>query len=178
MKSIITPSVLALTLLATGSAMAADPYAGASMLFVDATVDPIDEDASLMGFTGLLGSAINENISGEVRVTLGVDDDTVGEGILRTKLELNSMIGAYLRAGIPMGPNFTPYAVLGFTRAELDASNPYFDIDTDSDTDVSYGIGMDLSLDRKLSLNVEYMNYYDKDDSEISGFSIGIASKI
>ena len=41
-----------------------------------------------------------------------------------------------------------------------------------------YGFGVDLSLDRNLSLNVEYMNYYDKDSDEISGFSIGIASKI
>jgi len=178
MKSILTPSTLLLAMLASSTVLAADPYVGGGVLFVEVSDSDINDDASLMGITGRLGSAVNENIAGEVRVTLGIGDDSIGSGIFETDVELNSMIGAYLKAGVPMGPSFYPYAVLGFTRTELEYSNPVFGSDSDSDTDVSYGLGVDLSLDRKMSLNVEYMNYYDKDGTEISGFSIGIASKI
>lgn len=179
MKSTIIHSAFALTLLATGSAMAADPYAGGSILFLDAEeTDVRGADASLTGITGRLGAMANDNIGGEVRISLGVGDDSIGSGALETDVELNSMFGGYLRAGIPAGANFYPYAILGFTRVELEYSNPYFGSGSNSDTDISYGLGLDLSLDRNLSLNVEYMNYYDNDDSEISGFSIGIASKI
>lgn len=179
MKSVITHSAFVLTLLAAGSAMAADPYAGGSIVFLDAdATDVRGADASLTGVTGRLGAMANDNIGGEVRVTLGVGDDSVGSGFFETDVELNSMIGGYLRAGIPAGPSFYPYAILGFTRVELEYSNPNFGNESESETDVSYGFGVDLSLDRNLSLNVEYMNYFDKDSDEISGFSIGIASKI
>lgn len=178
MKPILVPSALALTLMASGTVLAADPYVGGGVVFTEVSSDAFSPDPSLTGITGRLGSGINENISGEVRLTLGVDDDTVGAGFLKSDVELNSMIGAYLRAGVPMGPSFYPYAVLGFTRTELEFSNPLYDSQSGSETDVSYGLGVDLSLDRKMSLNVEYMNYFDKDDQKISGFSIGIASKI
>ncbi|MEE2733229.1 MAG: porin family protein [Pseudomonadota bacterium] len=178
MNKTVTRSAFALALLAAGSAMAADPYVGGSVLFVDAEFQDISEEASLTGITGRLGSMMNDNIGGEVRVSLGVGDDSVGSGIFETDVELNSMIGGYLRAGAPVGSGFFPYAVLGFTRTELEYSNDYFGSDSESETDVSWGFGADLSLDRKMSLNVEYMNYYDKDGVEISGFSIGIASKI
>ncbi|RLU01863.1 porin family protein [Ketobacter sp.] len=178
MNKTVTHSAFALALLAAGSAMAADPYVGGSVLFVDAEFQDISEEASLTGITGRLGSMMNDNIGGEVRVSLGVGDDSIGSGIFDTDVELNSMIGGYLRAGAPVGSGFFPYAVLGFTRTELEYSNDYFGSDSESETDVSWGFGADLSLDRKMSLNVEYMNYYDKDGVEISGFSIGIASKI
>ncbi len=177
MKKLIKHSTCALALIAAGSAVAADPYVGGSALFVDVDFDDVNQKASLTGVTGRLGSMVNDNIGGEVRVSLGVGDDSIFSGILETDVELNSMIGGYFRAGGPVGQNFFPYAVVGFTRAELEYSSNW-NRDDDSNTDVSFGFGADVSLDRNLSLNVEYMNYYDKDDVEISGFSIGIASKI
>ena len=176
MNKTVTHSAFALALLAAGSAMAADPYVGGSVLFVDVDYEEISEEASLTAITGRLGSMLNDNIGGEVRVSLGVGDDSILAGIFETDVELNSMIGGYMRAGAPVGSGFFPYAILGFTRTEVEYSNNLYD--DESDTDVSWGFGADLSLDRKMSLNVEYMNYYDKDGVEISGFSIGIASKI
>lgn len=178
MKKLIAHSTCALALITAGSAMAADPYVGGSALFVDAEYADINDEASLTGITGRLGTMLNDNIGGEVRVSLGVGDDSISSGIFKTDVELNSLIGGYMRAGAPVGQNFFPYAVLGFTRTELDYSNDFFGNDSDSETDVSWGFGADMSLDRKISLNVEYMNYFDKDGVELSGFSIGIASKI
>ena len=178
MKKLITCSTFALAFTAAGTALAADPYAGGSILFVDADFAEINDEASLSGVTGRLGTMINENIGGEVRVSLGIGDDSVDAYGLDVDVELNSLIGGYLRAGVPVAEGFYPYAVLGFTRSELEISNRYLGSESDSETDISYGFGVDMSLDRNLSLNVEYMNYYDKDDVEISGFSIGIATKL
>ena len=66
MKSVITHSAFVLTLLAAGSAMAADPYAGGSIVFLDAdATDVRGADASLTGVTGRLGAMANDNIGGE-----------------------------------------------------------------------------------------------------------------
>jgi len=174
MKKIATHSAIALAMIASGSAMADEfkstsgPYAGANLIFMDA--DWGFADASFSAISGRLGTSINENFSGEVRVALGLDDDKIG-GV---NVGLDSMIGGYLRAGIPVANNLFPYAVIGFTRTELDVDPG----SSDSDTDLSYGIGVDLALDRNISLNIEYMEYYDDSDVDISGISIGIATKI
>ncbi|MDY6920203.1 MAG: porin family protein [Pseudomonadota bacterium] len=178
MRSIITPSLLALTVMAAAPAQAADPYLGGSALFLDAEDSELDLDASLTAVTGRLGSFFNDNMAGEVRVSLGVDGDTVGSGIFKADVDLKSMIGGYLRLGAPVSDSLFPYAVVGFTRTELEVDFENFGSESDSETDISYGLGVDLSLDRNLRLNVEYMNYYDKDDTEITGFSIGIVSRI
>lgn len=183
MKIRLICSSLILTAVSAGSVYAepykntTGPYVGGSALFVDAKAEG-SEDASLMAIGGRLGTQLNENFSGEVRVALGVGDDTVRYGIAEYDVELNSMIGGYLRVGAPIGANFHPYAIVGFTRTELEYSQNFLGDGSESDTDLSYGLGVDLDLDRNLSLNVEYMNYYDDDDIEVSGFSIGIASKI
>lgn len=183
MKKIVTCSTLCAAMMVSGLTMAdqyrsaSGPYVGASMLFVDAGIND-DPDASLMGIGGRLGSSFNENFSAEVRVAVGVGDDSVGEGWQKYDVELSSLIGGYLRASVPVGQNFHPYGVLGFTRSELKVSHPWLGKETDNDTDISYGIGADIDLDRNISLNIEYMNYYDGDDVEIAGFSIGIATKI
>ena len=183
MKKILTCSTLAVAVFAAGPVSAqpykstSGPYVGANALFLDATPEGGD-DASLTGIGGRLGSHLNENFSGEVRVALGVGDDTISNGFTDVDVELNSLIGGYLRVGAPIGNNFHPYAIVGFTRTELEFSADGFGSDSGSETDISYGLGVDLDLDRNISLNVEYMNYYDDDDFEVSGFSIGIATKI
>lgn len=183
MNKMLFISALAVAILGAGPVMGepykstTGPYVGGSALFVESSFARSD-DASLMGVGGRLGSHLNENFSGEVRLGLGLGDDTVRSGLLEYDVELKSLVGGYLRLGAPIGDNLHPYAVLGFTRTELKVSQNFLGNNTDSDTDVSYGLGVDLDLDRNLSLNVEYMNYFDDDDLEVSGFSISIVTKI
>ena len=166
-KKLTTLSLAAAALTCGVPALAAN-YVGGSIAAVNADFS-IPQDADLVALYGRLGTEFSENFSGEVRLGTGIDDDNLGI----TKVELNHFYGAYVRGGIPVADVFFPYAVVGFTRAELERSNR-FGSTKDSGTDVSFGVGTDIRISHNVDLNVEYMSYYDKNDVSIDGFAAGI----
>ena len=124
-----------------------------------------------------MGTTFNENFSGEIRLGFGVGDDSVDVLGFDADIELDNLFGAYFRGGIPVTGSFFPYAVIGYTRSKLTAFISSFGSKSDSGTDLSFGLGADINVSKNIIINVEYMNYFDKDGTEIDGFSIGIASK-
>ncbi|WP_347331734.1 porin family protein [Marinimicrobium locisalis] len=160
--------------LASGVANAEGNYFGGNISSLDYTEDWVD--ASLTTAYGRLGTHFNENFSGELRVGFGIGEDSADFGGGELDVELDSLYGAYVRGGIPVSENFFPYVVVGYTRVEATLSVSGFGDFSESDTDASYGIGADLNVSQNITLNAEYMNYYDSDGAEISGFAIGIAS--
>lgn len=155
----------------------AENYYGGNISFLDYSVEGIDDDASLTAIVGRFGTTFNENFSGEVRLGFGVGDDTVDVFGFDADVELDNMFGAYVRGGIPVTDSFFPYAIVGYTRGEVTASISGFGSESESESDVSFGVGADVNVNQNIIINVEYMNYFDKDGAEIDGFSIGIASK-
>ncbi len=154
-----------------------DPYyAGGNVSFVNYSEDLIQDDASLTSIYGRYGYQFHDNFSAELRFGKGIGDDTLS--ILGTNVDvsLNNFFGGYVRGGIPAGEYFYPYLVIGYTRGKLDVVVSGF-ADSGSESDVSYGIGTDIMLSKNWGANIEYMNYLDKDEAEISGFAIGIITK-
>lgn len=166
---------IGLSTLLCGTAQAEKGYYGVGLAFLNYSEEDI-EDASLTSIYGRLGTNFNENISGEFRIGVGVGDDSVDVYGYDVDIELDNMVGAYLRGGIPVTESFFPYAVLGYTRLELTASAMGFS-ESESETDISFGLGADVDVNGNITVNVEYINYVDKDGLEIDGFSIGVASK-
>lgn len=163
--------------LASATAHSEGAYYGGNLSFLDYSEDIIDDSASLTAIYGRLGTTFNENFSGEFRVGVGVGGDTVDVSGTDVGVELDSMFGAYVRGGIPVSENFFPYVVLGYTRGEVTVSASGFGSYSESETDTSFGLGADINVNSQFTINVEYMNYFDKDGAEIDGFSVGIASK-
>lgn len=176
MPNRITISLLAATCLNANIALADKNYFGGSVSFVDYSETGIGDDASLTMLTGRLGTKFNENFSGEMRIGLGVADDTVNILGTDVEVELDNMFGAYVRGGLQAADSFYPYVALGYTRGELSASVPGFSI-SESESDISFGFGADVDINKKLTLNIEYMNYYDKDGAELDGFGLGLVAK-
>jgi len=172
---------LVLVLVAGGlavNAQAQENYFGGGVSVIDFSDDLISDDASLIVAIGRLGKQFNENISGELRLGIGVDDDSVSVPIFGSAdIELDNMYGAYLRGGFQATDSVFPYAVVGYNQIEIGVSVSGLGSDSDSDSDVAYGVGADISLSETVLLNLEYMNYYDKDGSEIAGFTVGFAKK-
>jgi opacity protein-like surface antigen len=81
----------------------------------------------------------------------------------------------YLRGGFPVNETLYPYAVLGYTRGKIKASYGGDSISS-SESDTSFGLGVDIKLNEKAAINLEYLNYIDKDGAVLDGFSIGISS--
>ena len=114
---------------------------------------------------GRFGMYINENFSGEVRAGFGLDDDGV---------ELDSLLGGYVRGGLALSDVFFPYAIVGLTRADYSYDNGAFS-DSDDEMGLSMGIGADFNINERLEINAEYMNYIDDDDVELDALGVGLA---
>lgn len=166
LKKLTTVSV-ALAALMTGGQVMAETYVGGNIAALKVDYN-YPEDADLVAFYGRLGTEFTENFSAEVRVGTGLDDDRV-YGI---DVELNHFYGAYVRGTIPIADMFYPYAVVGYTRAELEFKD-FWQSAKDSGGDVSFGVGADIRLTPEVDLNLEYMNYYDKHDVTVDGFAVG-----
>lgn len=155
---------------------AEDNYFGGNLAFIEYSEDGVSDDASLTALYGRVGTHFNENFSGEIRAGMGVGDDSVDVLGFDVDVELEHFFGAYLRGGFQAGPALYPYAILGYTRGEVKASVGGFS-DTLTESDMSYGVGADFSINDSTIVNLEYLSYLDKDEAEISGFTIGLAKK-
>ena len=152
-------------------------YFGGNFSLLKADYDIIGDDASLTAIYGRFGAQLNENISIETRLGFGVGDDDVQYLGVDINTELDSIFGVYARAGAPVSESFYPYVIAGFTRGEATTSTEGFISVSESQTDMSYGVGADIGSSDTFLVNVEYMNWYDKDGTEISGFSFGFTRK-
>lgn len=174
MKSKIISFSLVCILGFSGSVVCAgENYWGGGIGIFDYSEEGIDGEASLTALFGRFGTHFNENFSGEIRVGLGIGDDSVNVLGTDVNVELDNMFGGYLRGGVSVSEGFYPYAILGYTRGELTASASGFS-NSESESDVSFGIGADFSFGESTKFNLEYINYLDKDGAEVSGFSVGI----
>ncbi len=174
-KKNLTLSMICGALLAvSGGVLAGDSYYGANLASIDhySELGPV---ATVTAIYGRLGTSWNDNFSGELRAGFGIADDTVEFLGKDVDLQLNHFLGAYIKGGAHVNEVFYPYGIIGVTRGEAEASLPGFS-ETKSETDVSFGLGADFNVSDLLTVNLEYMNYYDNNSAEFSGFSIGFTS--
>jgi len=140
----------------------ADPlmYAGGGLGMAE-----LGDDNDVTMPYGRFGMYINENFSGEARVGFGLDDDGV---------ELDSMLGAYVRGGLPLSEVFFPYAIVGLTRIDYSYDNGPFD-ESGDEMGISMGFGADFNINERMEINAEYISYVDDDDAELDSLGVGLA---
>lgn len=178
-----------------------DMYWGANFASSELTSGAHSKDLSLNTVYSRIGKNFNKYFSLEGRIGFGVGDDEFSNQEIKPEenynyintttfnLKLRNTYGLYLRAGLPVNEFFYPYAILGLTQNKIETNkkhrvvHPYngidykFESNSKSITDASYGLGVDLKVHENISINLEYLNYLDKDGMELSGFSIGVISK-
>lgn len=159
-------------LISTKAALAQDYYLGGSFAAIEYSESGLD-DADLTSIYGRAGAKLNDYLSAEIRAGVGVGDDSVGFLGVDVNVELENFFGAYVRGGIPTGSIAYPYIIAGYTRGEVEASALGFS-ESESESDISYGVGLDLNMNEQITLNIEYINYLDKNETEVSGFSVGV----
>lgn len=151
-------------------------YLGANYTLATYEEDGASGELDLGLLVGKAGAQITPYIAAELRVGFGVADDSVPAPGGEIELELDSLVGAYVVAGIPNESPIYPYVVAGFTRGELTASyNGSLGSlsESESESDFSYGVGANFTVNEQFSLNAEYMLYFDKDGAEITGLGLG-----
>lgn len=141
--------------------------------------------ASISSVIGRFGAQFSEHLSAEARLGFGISEGSLDPGV-KVDVELDSLIGAYLRAGFRPNNYLYPYATVGFTQIELTATVPgYDDSATESESGITLGLGLDINLGSTFTINLEYMNYFSESESdsgessgaEIDGLSIGLTGR-
>lgn len=157
-KKLVVLSVASLLSLPTF----ADSYAGVSYKIVE-----VEGNAGSVEPTALeakYGSFLTENFALEGRLGFGIADD---DG-----LDVDSLLGVYGTFHFMPEEQFSPYALIGYSRGELSAGSF-----SESETDISFGFGADIALNDQGAVNVEYVQYLDKNGVTVSAISAGYVWK-
>ncbi|HEY9030462.1 MAG TPA: porin family protein [Kangiella sp.] len=166
-KTMIAGAIIASLSLATAVEAKEGNYFGFGL--TQHSLDAGFFDADVTTLDGKVGTYFNENFSGELRLGLGVQDDTV----FGSDIEIENYYGAYLRAGIPVTDGFYPYAIVGYTNTKVGVSGG----GSDSESDMSYGLGADFAISDSVDFTAEFMRYLDKDGVEVDGIGLGFKFK-
>lgn len=129
-----------------------------------------------------IGSMGENGVGFEGRVGMGLSDDDISEfdpflGDISLELEVDTVLGLYLVAQTRSGAA-SLYGIIGFTQVdfsiEVDGGILGSASDSDDESDLSYGFGVNFDVSDQASINVEFMQYLDKDDFEASAISVGV----
>jgi opacity protein-like surface antigen len=93
------------------------------------------------------------------------------------RIELDSLIGVYGVAHLPLGDSFRLYGAAGWTevtittaaRAGLSQAS-----DEGSEDGFSWGVGGQVDLGETVAVSVEYMQYLDEKDIAVDSLGLGI----
>ena len=168
MKNIIKTAIL--VSLFTSFSIQASTYWGGQLSKgnVKATPDDLSISYDSTVLSAIFGSKVNENVALEARLGYGVSN----ENLAGTEISIDTAISLFGKFGSEISRNVYPYLALGYTHANVEFVVPGTKVDAD-DGNYSYGVGMDILLDDESRINIEYMDYFDKDDISYDALSIG-----
>lgn len=172
MKRWLLAAGLALPFSVLSAPVMAAGYAGLD--YVSADINPDhggSADPSALQFK--FGSWINRNetLGGELRLGLGIGDDSLGGGV---DVEIDRYYGAYFRGQFPNTLPVRPYGLIGLTRVETTVDYPDGGSSGDNYSGLSLGLGADISLTDVVFLSVEYLRAVDSGGDEINNIGVGL----
>ncbi len=136
--------------------------------------------SSPAAFRGILGHELNPNLAIEGMLAVGVGDANVklnGERLPNVKYEIDNAVGLYLKPKTKLNDNVEIFARAGFARARATATAVGVTSVGNSESSFSYGAGMSYAISPKTALNVDYMQYLNKDGFKVNGFTFGVGFK-
>ena len=120
------------------------------------------------------GSYVNNNVSIEGRLGIGLQDDSVNFLGTNISIELDALLGVYGAAHASINQNSDVYALIGFSRAESTVSAFGNSYTLANDTGLSFGVGANLGVGNNVSLNIEYTQYLNTPDFDYSALALGV----
>lgn len=138
-----------------------------------------DGDAKPTAFVITAGYSFSKHIALEGRWGFGMSDDEIFAATATTSaidVDINHIVSVLGK--FSLGGPISPYVVVGFSDAELDATGNQ----TASVDGVSAGLGIDFSITEKAAISLEYIDYADADvvgggTSELTATSLGFNYK-
>ena len=144
-----------------------------------------EDDLDLEPTVGIfrIGSMGDNGVGFEGRFGVGISDDDVSAsdpflGDISLELEVDTVLGLYLVGQTTASGAVSVYGIIGFTMVDftvdVDGGILGSASDSDDESDLSYGFGANFDVSDKMSLNIEFMQYLDTDDFDVSAVSLGV----
>jgi opacity protein-like surface antigen len=115
------------------------------------------------------GFMVNDWLSLEGRIGTSIDEEDETDD--STGLELSQLLGVYTKfSGRNNISNISPYVVAGYTDFEIEETSTGDTFKTNF-SDFSIGAGMDFRIKENYIFNIEYIQYYDKGEANLSALS-------
>lgn len=123
-----------------------------------------------------LGNQVSPNLAVEGHLGFGMSDDSYYDSFFdeNVTVEVDNIFGVYLKGLLPVSPNFSAFALLGYTKGEATFSAPGVGSGSEDESDLSLGLGASLKIGEKSHLNADYIQAIDKDGFEVNTLSFGV----
>lgn len=125
---------------------------------------------------GIVGYEINPNLAVEGHLGIGLNDDTTRIGGVSVKGEVDNVVGAFIKPKVKLGETVELFGRAGVASTKVSASSGGLSA-SDRGTSFAYGAGASFALTPQLSLNADYMNYYDRKGIKVDGVTVGVGFK-
>ena len=162
-------AVLAVAVLSalSGTAAAEQFYVGANITQMN--FDEGDFEAKPANASINAGYVLGQGVSAELRLGDSIASDDLNN--VDAELEFKETVGLFVRAAVPETTTITPYALVGYSSINLGLSSSTDEAE-ERDHDISYGFGVEYKATSDLSVGLEWMDFYRKDDTSVIGYSL------
>jgi hypothetical protein len=161
---------------AAGAAHAEGFYAGGLLTRASVSIDGIS-DIKAVAIGAKLGLPLNKYFAVETRLGIGASGaESVSFLNQSVDIKLDSFVGTYGKAILPLADAASVYGLLGYTRGEITASGPGGTF-VGSESGVSFGIGADYAITDGASLGIEWARLFSVNGSKLEGLTVGASFK-
>lgn len=142
--------------------------------------DGVELKASPSAIRGILGYELNSNLAIEGLLAVGVGDSkgkVNGQSITGLELGVTNVVGIYLKPKVKLSNDFEIFGRFGYASSKAEISLEGVGSESVSENSFSYGAGFNYAINTNVSLNIDYMQYVNKDGAKGSGYTLGVGYK-
>ena len=122
----------------------------------------------------ILGMDVHDNLAVEALYAADMTDATVTIGSYSSATNWSSTYGVYAKPNIDVAKDVNLFARIGYAMSSLTASPTASRTRTLSSDSMSYGLGASYKITKSVSINGDYMVYYQGSPSVVSGYTLGL----
>lgn len=160
----------------------AQAYAELGYLTTDASTTSRGErlEAAPTAVRGIFGYDVDPYMAIEGMVLFGADDATVRDnsfGNAGDEVKVGNSLGVYVRPKYKLSNRVELFARVGVVRLKGSVAYAGGGSESRTESGLSYGAGLGFAINKSTSVNFDYMQYLNKDDVQINGFTVGLGFK-
>ncbi|MFI0472660.1 outer membrane beta-barrel protein [Halomonas sp. HMF6819] len=140
-------------------------YAGTDAMAWRADVSGVDDDLTSAALRLVGGIKLDDYLAVEFHGATGGSDDIFGQ-----KIEMDYLIGGFLKGIIPVADGARFYGLLGYSELKLSADGA----GSDRDDGISFGGGAEVDINDTFALSADLMRYLSPSEYDFDALSLGL----